>query len=194
MKKFLLLLVGGMLLTGVASANSILVACNGTQNASNGSWTINSFQLVCPQLTLPAGDGIYDVEIFAQDSFNQGFPTNSGNQVTFTFVNIIPALGFAGNTYQDIMNGTPGSSYTANGDFFQFGNTLSGTGWLGGGTVNVAMVSAAQTGGATTSGSNDSVNFYVQFDYGTIPEPVTMVLVGGGLLGLGFVAKRRKKA
>jgi hypothetical protein len=141
------------------------------------------------------GDTINSAEIFSQESFNQGQFNNPANQVTFSYTSALPGLGLPLGDYASVLNGIAGADYFVGADYYQFGDTLTGAGWTGVGGVDVAIVSAAKTGGTLTSGSNDSVNFYVEYSYTLLqPEPMTMVLVGGGLLGVGLLAgKRRKK-
>ena len=73
-----------------------------------------------------------------------------------------------------------------------------------GATVKTAQTAAAgftvSISSALSAGSvtDSTAGVVIEFDYtqnSTTPEPMTMMLVGGGLLGLGLaVSKRRKKA
>jgi hypothetical protein len=79
----------------------------------------------------------------------------------------------------DLANYTGAAAFTLGGSTKSF-NSFSG----GGGNVGTAVNTSAQM-----SAEID----YTYSPASTTPEPVSMGLLGGGLLGLGFLAKRRRR-
>jgi hypothetical protein len=59
------------------------------------------------------------------------------------------------------------------------------------GVVTVTVSAAAGASGGVSAVGGDSANLYVQYEYGPIaPEPATLSLMGGALLGLGLFGKK----
>jgi hypothetical protein len=61
------------------------------------------------------------------------------------------------------------------------------------GAVVLNVTAAAGTGGGVAAGNGgDSADLYIQYEYSsTTPEPATLSLIGGALLGLGVFARKR---
>ncbi len=198
MKKYLGLLVGGLLLATVASANTISYTCLEV-SSGNGTYTIASTSIGCQEWNsaLFGGQVLYSAIVNIEDSFNGGNPENPTNTVQYSYTGIPSADGLGLTSYTDTE-----SALVAAGDFLQLGNKVSGLGlapWEGTGTIGVGAVSSLATVGGPedtgAQGGQSTVEVRVTYTYGALPEPMTMALVGGGLLGVGLLAgKRRKKA
>jgi len=99
-----------------------------------------------------------------------GFPTGTG------------ALGVDGVTKS--ITGADLANYTGAGSFTLGGSTKSFEGLSGGGANISAQI-------ATTAEFSGEIDYTYQPS--GAPEPATMALVGGGLLGLGFLGRFRRK-
>jgi hypothetical protein len=112
-------------------------------------------------------------------------PPLSANNLTLGFPTGTGGLGLTGVVKSII--GLDLANYVGATDFTLGGSTKSFTSFSGGGNnVSPAIDTSAQM-----SAEID----YTYQPTGTItPEPVSMGLFGGGLLGLGFLAKRRRKS
>ena len=91
---------------------------------------------------------------------------------------------------------------TVSGNFSDFADWSNGTGSAiaGSATMATALASAGGTGGGSGTvsyGPDGSIGgtITVTYTYSTgVPEPSTMLLMGGALMGLGFVARKRKQS
>jgi hypothetical protein len=100
-----------------------------------------------------------------------GFPTGTGG------------LGVDGVTKS--ITGGDLANYTGATDFTLGGSTKSFSSFAGGGgNINVVQ--------NTTAGFEAEIDYTYTIPSGT-PEPVTSALVGGGLIGLGLLSRRRRK-
>ena len=200
MKKALLLLIAGLLMTGVAGASTLYINCGGTSATadSNGNAQISSHDIYCPQFTVPSGATLYDIILFLQDDYSLGNGLDGTNAWVFNWINI-PAGFVAGGTYSDTVSGGANSTtYTpSGGSYYQVGEMFSSFGaFLGAGTVQTATISTTNNSGALVANNGHlDTNLFIQYDYGDsgAPEPVTLSLVGGGLLAVGLFARKRRK-
>jgi hypothetical protein len=78
----------------------------------------------------------------------------------------------------------------AHGTIFDIGDSTT-TYWGGSFTTQINDVLPASIEATILAGGNISSSFSGEFDIGA-PEPVSMALIGGGLIGLAAI-KRRKR-
>jgi hypothetical protein len=215
MKKYFGLLAGGLAMIAFQStASAAFIECGGVGSGSgntvfgSGS-TVGSVlvsggtaTITCPSFTLPALNSLVSVDLNLHDDAQSPANSTSAVQWTWTQTSATPS-GVTGNGAIETSTAS-GSTFT--------GCVTTGVGNLpvcdatatfadpvaAGGTVNsiVFTVSAAAINGGVSSIGSDSASLYIQFDEAApAPEPATLTLVGGSLIGLGLIArKRRKKA
>lgn len=204
MKNLLMVLVGGLLLTTLASANTLILPCGGDTSANGTGQPLlpsNPYSIVCPTMALPMGDGYSSIEVIAYDSFNQSdvfdYPASGNTVVSFIYASLFSGLNLPGGFTDTLTEvGTTGAAGSGQ---YQLGTLITSNfaSWTGAvGTVSTSVVSGGFQGSQDPAGNGQSsVNYFVEYTYGTIPEPVTTSLVGGGLVLFGLLAnKRRKKA
>jgi hypothetical protein len=182
MKKFLLLAVTSMAFSSFAHAALYVVNC-GNADVTSGNGT--SANITCPSfnnLLTPGGTGVYtNATLRTLSSVTQIFD-GQGN----------PIAGSAVLTYSSgAFVFTPATSNpTTSGNVNGTSLALVGPGNGSTFTVNFSSVATPGTVGQATG----SVAVIYNYDVPTsgVPEPSTLSLLGGSLVGLGFIARRRK--
>jgi len=212
MKKMFLL--GSMLalVGGIASASSINSYClpntgnNFAYTAPGQSSSVDANSptvLTCGALgTLPALSTVNSIEIFYIADYSGGL-ASGGNTINTTFVVSDANFGAHGGTsvvepytcvtmgfgtsgagpctYQTLQS--PGTAYSED---VTDQTALSLTGF----TVSIT---AQEVG--TSYVQDSTFEAIVEYDYTLpAPEPSSLIMIGSGLLGIGFMVRRRKKA
>lgn len=121
----------------------------------------------------------------------------SGGSSTFVFIPTGTATCTNGQTY----SGNPAAPYTGQADTTDCKDSNSGVPVIGPGTYSSITVSA--TGGwapgsvGLLPAGGESFNISALFTYGTTqvtPEPTTLLMIGGGLIGLAIAGRRKFRA
>jgi len=195
MKKLLVLLVGGLVFTMLATAqqSTPYVACAAagpiTAQGSGGLSCAESF-------VIPSGATLSSISYeLVQDS---SVPANGSSTVTGSYT------GSGTETFTESITETSGgvtfgpcsatgsSSASSCPVFFNYTNlSQAGPGTFSG-TETVNYTLTYGNGGVATNGST-GLNLYVSYDYNVgIPEPATLGITGAGFLALGLIARKRR--
>jgi hypothetical protein len=207
MKKTLILLLASLVLCGTASAVSIMVDCGGNVSPKSTN-TLSATPITCnnaAQLLLTpvtAGYYISAVELLFQDSYSNGAPLNT-NSFQFTWSAVPGAFNNEnGGLVETVSGGADPTSWLPN---TAYGGQSSFNGiWLVGvdttpaDFASIEASSAYNVGTVTGTGSLLSTagtlnaDAYMIFDESPItPEPATLTLIGGALLGLGIFGRKK---
>lgn len=189
MKKFLTLSFLAAGAAALASANTITVLCP----TSGGSGVSGTSTSTCNTALGPSGSGITLDSVVLTFKFDASFGLGSGSVLESFDVNP-PGGGDAFGGALDHPTGQPITDTAAGvtGTFTILNPTQA--------EVNAAL--AGLTIGDTWNTGTGSFNG-AAFDYqidvnyevtsgGTAPEPATFGLIGGALIGLGFLARRKR--
>lgn len=180
MKRMLLLLVAALALGGVLSAATITNPCTGAAVSGGQNATVT---LVCTGLNgLIAGNVVIDsiTATFAGDYTASGSP--------------FPAAQFSWSVVgTSFLNGTSGPSTTRPQvtTVSPLAADLQLAFSQGGFNNTLFQVTGAGTGAPGVSGYNFSASFDFTYHDTTVPEPATFAFMGGGLLALGMIARRK---
>jgi hypothetical protein len=208
MKKILFLMVALMLVAGVVSASTILEGCSlgapPTETSTSGPISVSvmcaPFASVVATL-LSEGYYLNDLDLEFTNTYSTGVNTGTN---TFSFVYSgfsaswapVAGTGYAAGAWTEtVSGGVVASSWSPGGPYFiaAYDTTPSTFAAIeAGGTIGNAAVS----GGTLDVNGHADAAVYISIDYSnSVPEPMSMMLVGGGLLGLGLLtSKLRKKA
>jgi hypothetical protein len=212
MKKCLLVLTGIMLLalfvpTASASFLTGYLPCGAVGSIAGQSTFLNTTAttgtvsmtgavatITCPNYTAPAGDYISAVDLrFYGDA---SAPLNASSVITDTWTYVSGPIAFATSTDSVVASsdhafaaclGLTGAFTGQTCDIF-VDTSENVTGPFG---VEVISVQALPTSGGVAPTGNTNANLAIQFEYSSnIPEPATLSLMGGALLGLGLFGKK----
>jgi hypothetical protein len=202
-RKLMGYLLAALALTLFAStASAAFIQCQ-TIGSPSGSVPLTGqpVTLTCPAFVVPASNTLTGVELELIDDA-QG-PSSIGSTIQWTW-NTFVGVSQLGSQI-NIETSPDGATF---GPCSALGGSIVNTcpSFLGpyaqniaaGGTFNAVSVnaSAIATAGGLSSGGSDSVRLFVQYDLTPqtgVPEPVTLSLVGFGLLGVGLLARKRRK-
>jgi len=152
--------------------------------------------ITCGAITVPTGDTLTQVDLeFYGDAHA---PIAAGASIVETW-NSLAGVSFGtgvitisapGPTSFNQCGGTGGTFTGLSCDvvlsFTE--NVAAGSGF---GPVTAQVSAAAGAGGGVAGNGGDSANLFIQYEYASgVPEPATLSLMGGALLGLGVFARK----
>jgi len=190
---------GFMIVSASAATVDIEVSCGADGSLKPAATTIGSF--VCPSfasLGIGGGATVASEFLVYNNDYSIGQAVTTV-QTVFAFASGSPlqyttdTLSSSGNANSNpatctSSGGSVNAQATINGAVVPTGcyNTI-GSPW---GVVTVNYTQTVVAGGAVSA----TLNAEVVFDYNvtsSTPEPVSMLLMGGGLLGLSFIGRKR---
>jgi len=172
----------------------------------NGNVTINASgvaQITCPAYaSIPAGDYITQIDLQLQDDAHK--PSASGASVIDNW-NGVSGLTFATNNWLEsiTMLSTTAINFDKcipTGGMVTTGGvcpvvlsfTVTGQPTTFGAIVLSVQAIAGSGGGVAAGNGGDSADLYIQYEYSPVaPEPATLGLMGGALLGLGIFGSKK---
>ena len=222
MKKILLLVTVLMMVVGVASANTVTLLCgslgslpnSGTSTflngvAANGSGGTASITgsvgtITCNSFAVPNGYTLTTISLIGSDDASQPLDGSSAIQWDWAKVSgLILTPPITETVNQETSTGFSfGSCTTINGGDLPcdsnviYGLTVAGGTSTGAFVFTVSSMAVGGDGVGPTGNTNAQMGIDFEYTFNNpIPEPMSMLLTGGGLLGLGLAAsKLRKKA
>jgi len=218
-KKLLGLLTAALFCVSLASAStSVTLSCTGaaTANGSGSPTPTASGTSTCPGFTIPLGDTLTSVEIVEEGSFQLGqaggntlvwtFSTSTPNNVTSAATETVTAPAGSANAWtwsgntgcsapDTVLPVTDGEDCTtalslANPSTTSFDSPA-------GFTVGITGAWQGVSPGLNTGGSEGAQVDEVIYTYSptiSTPEPASLLMIGGGLLGLGLVSRRKRQS
>jgi hypothetical protein len=208
-KKLLGLMFMALLCASVASALTYVDTCTPGGFVSppgGGSGSAAGTASCVASFTVPAGDTLSAVDLFLTNSFSQAGGT--GTTVTFTYT-----LGGADTGLPSSITGVA-TGFGSSGNYaytWTGGSCVAGMGQFGVDNTAVDCTSTTDSnppGTVTVSGTETltgaallpsgtlgwSVGVTYTYNSTGTPEPASLLLVGGGLIGLAFAGRRKFRA
>jgi PEP-CTERM motif len=208
-KKILGSLIVTLLFSVVASASTVATEDCGSvvlNNTSVGFPTpyltgLPNPTLTCLGFTAPIGDTITQVDFVLFNGFG-GAVGGTTSTVTFTYditgfnlaqlTTTASGVGMSGNpTFSPHVGCAAGGMGPPNG----IDCTDAGLNQPGFGSI-MFQAFATWTAGSLQSNGNETISLYAFFTYSPsgppVPEPASLFMIGGGLIGLALVARRKR--
>jgi hypothetical protein len=186
MKKFMLLALTSAAFAGLASAATVSVLCGSADvdgAVMSGTPTLSA-TITCPSFAslvafIPGGSTYQDTTVGTQSSVTGIFGQGVGSAV-MTFSG-------GGFTYTPLTNNVA----TNTADIIGSTDTLVGIGSLASFGVSYSVTSFTPSAIGQSTGSVGVIYNYTTVQNG-VPEPATAGLLGGALVALGLIARKRK--
>jgi hypothetical protein len=207
-KKVLGLLIVTLMFSVAASAATVSEFCGGATltNVSVGFPTpfLTGAPVTCAGFTAPVGQTITSEDITVNNDFSSGLGTTTDtvtftyNLVGFNFSSLTGTNSGVGVSGVPVFTGSAGSSCSIPG---AFGNAVAidcrdNVSATTVGPIGFSVFSTWTAGGLQSNGA-ETINISAFFTYSvptvTTPEPATLLMIGGGLIGLALVARRKKR-
>lgn len=212
------LLIGILFCVGIATAGSISETCLPGGAVLGGAGTpplvpTISGDGVCAAFTIPSLQTLTSIVVSIQGDYSGGAGAGTGitNTLNWTYTltdeggGSVTAAGFAGTSTEQVQGNSSSGPFTFNGtgcaesgsSNTEFCTTNVG---ISSGVIDAFAITAQGSWAAGSIGLNpagvEDFNISVTFNYlptASIPEPASLLLVGSGLIGLGVLARRRRR-
>jgi hypothetical protein len=202
MKKTLLLSLFIAAFAGLASATTVICTVTGgtvlvsqqggtafSINGGSGTSTGGSTGIIsCPAITADPGFTINSYQVIATADFTSSISTPIPTTVTMLYTLVGGSQNGATSPLVTVTNG-PGIGSNGSNPVSPFAVGANLTGNQAAFTVNVT---STVTAGSPAASSGSVGISYTEVAVTGVPEPATLGLMGSALLGLGFLARRKK--